>query len=60
MGNTFRRWVIGGLLAFLVGVVALTGINCSGQMVESGSPMLQEKGLDMLSSMQSNLMSGAG
>ena len=29
-------------------------------MVESGSPMLQQKGLDMLSSMQSSMMSGAG
>lgn len=35
MGNTFRRWIIGGLLALLVGVVALSGINCSGQAVES-------------------------
>ena len=35
-------------------------MRASRQMVESGSPMLQEKGLDMLSSMQSNLMSGAG
>lgn len=57
MTNTFRRWVIGGLLAFLVGVVALTGINCSSQMVESHAvhqagrvailPMVDRIGVDL-------------
>ena len=35
-------------------------MRASRQMVESGSPMLQQKGLDMLSSMQGSMMSGAG
>ena len=35
-------------------------VRASRQMVESGIPMLQQKGLDMLSSMQGSMMSGAG